>query len=51
MKKDYIAIQLKKAEVLAEEKEIINRITELTENYSIIRNNKEEYTVNSTKRR
>ena len=51
LKKDYIAIQLKKAEVLAEEKEIINRITELTENYSIIRNNKEEYTVNSTKRR
>lgn len=51
LKKDYIAIQLKKAEVLAEEKEIINRITELTEDYSMLRNNQEERIVNSTRRR
>ena len=50
LKNDYIEIQLKKAEILAEEKDIINRITELTDNYSMLINN-DEKTVNSIKRR
>lgn len=38
LKREYIKIQLEKEELLEEEKRIVNRLTELTENYLLIRN-------------